>query len=278
MNNIQEHNNKFNLNGCNIEIRGYSKGGNATYFWIPQWKIMLDAGIPSAYTPKHIFITHSHSDHTWGLPNVLTNTTNCLTIYVPEGTKSLYDNFILSAMQLTNNNIEFKKSDTDKIYKIVEVNENSEISIDNKNLIVKTVRTFHDVPSYGYAFFGKRRRVKHEYIGQNIKELKNANINPIEIVFVPLLVYTGDTNQKCINDVIFQTYKFPVVMMECTFIKSLETKPRKENNDHIEWNEICDYVVTNRETTFVLFHFSSMYEINELKNFFGKYDNVHIWI
>lgn len=39
-----------------------------------QLRIAFDAGIPMHYPVKHILLTHTHSDHAYNLPIVLTET------------------------------------------------------------------------------------------------------------------------------------------------------------------------------------------------------------
>jgi len=48
-----------------ITITGYSKAADATYFYIPEWKTMLDVGGSNkSFTgARNFFLTHSHLDH-----------------------------------------------------------------------------------------------------------------------------------------------------------------------------------------------------------------------
>lgn len=43
-------------------------------FYLEQLRIAFDAGIPMHYPLQHIFITHTHSDHAYNLPIILTET------------------------------------------------------------------------------------------------------------------------------------------------------------------------------------------------------------
>ena len=46
-----------------LQFKGHGVAGCASSFWIPQFRLMFDAGLLSPYQPKYICITHTHADH-----------------------------------------------------------------------------------------------------------------------------------------------------------------------------------------------------------------------
>src|SRR3990172_11778137 len=56
-------------------IQGHSKAGERTGFWLEPLNIVLDAGLSTYKTPKCIFLTHSHTDHSDHIPNIFGTTT-----------------------------------------------------------------------------------------------------------------------------------------------------------------------------------------------------------
>ena len=53
------------------EICGHSRAGERTGIWLKPLRIVLDAGMVTYWTPKAIFLTHSHCDHTLALPCIV---------------------------------------------------------------------------------------------------------------------------------------------------------------------------------------------------------------
>ena len=54
--------------GTQYTLRGFSIAALRTNFFIKELSIMLDGGLSANYSPDHIFITHSHTDHIANLP------------------------------------------------------------------------------------------------------------------------------------------------------------------------------------------------------------------
>ena len=49
----------------------------------PALSIMFDAGLRTHQTPNNIFITHTHCDHFFDLPIILTGVNKLVNIYTP---------------------------------------------------------------------------------------------------------------------------------------------------------------------------------------------------
>jgi len=62
----------FTIPKYNLTIKGFSRAGDKTGFYIPQLHLFFDAGIQCYYQPEFIFITHCHTDHFFALSMLLT--------------------------------------------------------------------------------------------------------------------------------------------------------------------------------------------------------------
>ena len=93
---------------------------------------------------KHIFITHFHGDHYYGLLGLLSSMSlnkreDDLDLYFPEGYKSLIENFI----KYGNVNLTYKLN-------FIELKKNQVISFND--LSITTIKLDHSILSYGYVF------------------------------------------------------------------------------------------------------------------------------
>ena len=91
-----------------LSIKGSSVSAEATGFYVPELEIHLDAGFKPEGFIKQFFITHSHSDHTDGLPRILvTKPENgeIIEIYVPEEIVDACRLYIKSALDFSKSNV-----------------------------------------------------------------------------------------------------------------------------------------------------------------------------
>ncbi|KAL2164300.1 hypothetical protein VTH06DRAFT_3516 [Thermothelomyces fergusii] len=78
----------------NLTLTGRSRAAWHTSFVIPQLNLLLDAGrVINHLRPKHIFLTHGHSDHTLLTP-VFVKRSDPPDIYCPAEMKDALDSFI----------------------------------------------------------------------------------------------------------------------------------------------------------------------------------------
>ena len=273
----------FKPNGNNISLKGYSIAGKSTGFFIPQLKFMFDAGIGSLFNPKHIFITHLHSDHTQALPQLLTGISTKPNVFIPKNMSKYIIDYLLSFEKMTN----CDETLTDEIFKdrftLIEVENGNEIIINSgKTYCINIFNTCHCLPSVGYAVFEIKKTIKPEYKNLS-KEEKNKMIDDNIDIFIttkiPLLVYTGDTTTECYNNEIFNMYKFPLIITECSFIKELNKKDLSHLM-HTSIEDIEPFIKSHPETQFVLVHWSERYSKEQIYNNIESksFINVKIWL
>lgn len=266
--------------GTNLTLEGYSVAARKTNFYIPELKVMLDCGLTSVMIPDYIFITHCHSDHCYNLPMVLVDLgEKKIDIYVPVKKKNDIRDFINSTYVMVSGK---KNPNVHKKYTLHGVIENTQLKINirNKPWVVDVIKCYHTVPCIGYGFSEIRKKLKDEYkdlSGKEIGQLKREGKEVTNIITRPMFCYLGDTSYEILNDPILE--KYPVIMIECTFILP-EHEGLAFPKKHIHWSHIENYVKLHSNITFILYHFSSRYSSQEIRNFFKEIDinNVILWI
>jgi ribonuclease Z len=112
---------------------------------------------------KHIFISHLHGDHIFGLPGLLMSMSlnkriEKLTIYSPQGLKELLDTvFRISTSQLSFQ-IEYFETNPEIVQTIFETD----------SLVISTIPLKHRIPSHGFLF--KEKLGPRKIIREKIKE------------------------------------------------------------------------------------------------------------
>jgi hypothetical protein len=157
------------------------------------------------------------------------------------------------------------------------------------------VRVFdmdHSVPCCGYGFYDTRQKLKKEYEGLPGKEIAalrrtDPNLQISEERLVPQFVFLGDTTASVFEKYGEELLRFPVIIVECSFIDHEQHGQRAADVKHVIWvsvrnaplgqvtcfvlqTDLHPYVAQHPEITFVLIHFSQQYTVPQIKEFFTK--------
>lgn len=113
----------------------------------------------------HIFITHLHGDHIYGLPGVLGSRSfqgaeSPLTVYGPKGIRS----YIETSLRTSATRLRYELA-------IIEIDDHMDIEMDQHRVIVRKLD--HNVPSYGYRIEEKSKPGK-----LLVDRLKAAGVPP----------------------------------------------------------------------------------------------------
>ena len=267
---------EMKLPGTTLTLRGHSRGSEKTGFYIPQLKLMFDAGVTTYFEPQTILITHCHLDHCNALPMILASAAvQCApspVVCCPKEQLDLFEIFVHSAYQLNHATYSgFGK-------RFVGVAHGDRIPIE-KTHFAKVFRLHHSVPSVGYGIYEERTKLAEKYKGLSSKELYELRAQGVELSeYAPakILAFICDTT----TDVFVhnpELLSFPIIIVECTFFEE-SLLALAEQSQHVHWLKLKPYVIGNPNITFILIHFSMRYEdLNVLIPDNEKPPNVIIW-
>ena len=258
-----------------ITLEGSSISAVETSIYVPELGILLDAGRDPEICVDHVFITHSHIDHTGGLSKMLIikpENDKIVQIYTP---KEISDN----CTQYITNTLNFSKSnhrdsyDYFKVYGKLPEETFEIITTTKKQLQVSVIKCFHSVPCVGYGFSEKRKKLKEQYKGlgnSEIGKLKRGGEEITEDVYQPLMVFLGDTNETIFTNA--EIFKYPVIIIECTYYHDVDISNAKKNY-HMHWKYLEQIIKLNTNIMFIVIHPSKKIDIKQIRKKY-LYDNV----
>eukprot|EP00295_Goniomonas_pacifica_P025442 CAMPEP_0175934582 /NCGR_PEP_ID=MMETSP0108-20121206/20572_1 /TAXON_ID=195067 ORGANISM="Goniomonas pacifica, Strain CCMP1869" /NCGR_SAMPLE_ID=MMETSP0108 /ASSEMBLY_ACC=CAM_ASM_000204 /LENGTH=171 /DNA_ID=CAMNT_0017258441 /DNA_START=323 /DNA_END=838 /DNA_ORIENTATION=- len=144
----------------------------------------------------------------------------------------------------------------------------------------------HPVPCVGYVFSERRQMLKEEYRGlpgPEIGQLRKAGTQVTEEVDRPLFAFLGDTSARGVTAIWSDLQGVPVVFVECTSIDAGE-EDSAEQRGHVHWRTLLPLVKAEKDTTFVLIHFSLKFSDTQLQDYFRQeaaengLTNVVLWL
>ncbi len=269
------------------KIVGRSRAGDATAFAIPELKWVFDCGARvQTWTPKVIFLTHTHADHVHFLFQ-MRDEDKPPTIYLPavslpfvEACAKAYQEMIDCASSDEQGNKEGTKA-TEWILKATEPNEEIFLAHGGHRFVVRTLRMDHRIPCLGYSVFRIQSRLKEEYkglSGKEIGQLRKSGVEIKESYEEPYLCFLGDTTAKVFKEYPDVARQHSIVVVECSFHDE-KSKERAKITKHMHWDDLRPVVAAHPDTMFVLIHFSLKYSALTLRRFFCEqqivYDNIH---
>lgn len=266
------------IKDTSFTLSGFSIAAFRSGFFSKELNCMFDAGLSSPFSPDNIFITHLHTDHIANIPFSFYGGDNMITVYVPNGTEKMVEEFIKSAHPY----YDYGAEDFVMNYKVVGLKPATKIPIMIKKAehLLETFECFHGVPCIGYGLTEIKKKLSDEYIGLDkteIIKLKKSGVDITKRVLKHFFLYLGDTSAEILLNP--EISKYSTVMIECTFIDDDEFE-RACQTKHIHWSQLKDYVLSHPDITFILYHFSSRYKKEYIKDFFDGLviSNVVPWI
>ena len=215
-------------------------------------------------------------DHSGQIHKILVEQSCHPIIIVPEPIVDNVKDVITSMFRLSTRNLKLRVHER---YNIIGVIPDTELilNIKNHDWKIDIIRCHHSVPTDGFGFSELRKKLKDEYKGmekEDIIRLKREGVELTELVEYPQFCYLGDTTHKVLeNDILL---KFPVIMIECTFLEYEYIREAKKKK-HINWYNLEPYIREHPEIQFILYHFSARYNpygSNLVDSFFSEYQDI----
>jgi ribonuclease BN (tRNA processing enzyme) len=295
-------------------LQGHSKAGERTGFWLSPLNILLDCGLSTYRSPKCMFLTHTHTDHSAQSTNIYTprskplNGQNKLVgrpFVMHNSIFDIMEKLFCSYADLANGQLN-SVNEKDSVWKMsgahpfVITNEKREFDFDKRSdvtevhgniitipglykLNVEILNCYHRTPCIGYGFITVSNKLKEKYKKLNSKEIRDLRLSGTEITEqknIPQLAFYGDTTIKALSD--HDTWKkYPIIVIECTIYYKKENDRRLDS--HISWTQIEKYLVENQDNQFILIHSSMNVDDKWLTEFECKkkeeldIDNFCIW-
>lgn len=248
-----------------FSVRGVSVGGVYTSLQVPELSAVLDAGmaLKSFAGSDRLFLSHGHLDHAGALGallglRALMRKSKPLRVFCP--TESAAD---LSAAVTAMSRLQRHDLPTEVIG--MEPGDEQPLGAD---LWVRAVRTLHRVPSRGYQFFRRVKKLRPEHAslpGPEIGRRRRAGEDLFSVEERHELAYATDTLPEVLDREPALT-SARVLILECTFLDDKKPVSVARAGCHIHLDDLIA-----RADRFagvehlVLMHFSQIYSPAEVR-------------
>ncbi|MFT5821193.1 MAG: ribonuclease Z [Crocinitomix sp.] len=254
----------------NLTLTGYSTALFATWFFIEELGIVLDAGdglaaglLQKGGKVRHIFVSHADRDHLTGLLqfNQLNSRKGSPIIYYPKACGSF------PAIQAFSAKFDPHVNGAD--WRPIEFGTEHLVA---KDIVVEAIRNSHvSAPdevskSLSYKIFKTKRKLKPEYLGLAGNEIRDLIANKgndfvTNEVRENVLSYSGDTPVEDYE----RWNNSNILIHEATFLgNDAELKHAPNKNKHSNLSEVMEMLANINVNKVILSHFSPRYEQEEI--------------
>jgi ribonuclease Z len=266
--------------GNNSALPAYDRHPTSQVVTLDQFQFLIDCGEGTQMQLarykirrsriNHIFISHLHGDHYFGLPGLITSMgllgrDTDLHLYAPPELKPIIDLMLTAADTKFGYTLHFHPLD------------NEGVLIDESRFSVETFHVYHRIRCWGFVFREKKkpRKINKETIGsyrltagqfEQLKMGEDVTTSTGEVVLNEAVTipntparsyaYCADT---VYNPQIAEKVKgVSLIYHETTYLKGLED--RALQRFHSTTHQAADIAVRANATNLLIGHFSSKYE------------------
>lgn len=253
-----------------FKMRGHSRAGERTGFMMTDVGICFDAGMSCWAVPRCILISHSHTDHSFALPMMVTAQPKKAKVFAPPEAVPFLSRHVLVTAQLNACSTELQEVDSCD-FQAVDVGETVNLSAKGRRLTATAVKCPHRVPSIGYCINEKKDKLLEQFkdlTGPEIGAKRKAGEVITEEISEKKMAFMGDTTIE-LFDLHPELLQYPLIFIECTFwTEGLQESAHKRG--HIHWDSLKPFVLGNPDTIFVLIHFTLRFSERDIEEFFTK--------
>jgi ribonuclease Z len=242
-----------------LRLAGGSRAGEASLLLVPQLRLALDAGRPArALVPlQHVVVSHGHMDHVLGLPAWASqrqlNGIPGGTVYAPASIAGPIAELLAACARL----------ESGRPYDVeVRTVAPGEVVPLRRGFDLRFLRTSHWVETLGCCIEWVRLRLRPQFVGQGVEELRrarNAGQSITEDVRTPLVAYLADTGPE-----VFAEHPVlsavEVLVVECTFLRPTD-RERARRFGHMHLDDLAALAPTLTNRHLVLTHLSRRHRL-----------------
>jgi len=257
--------------GKGLTLYGWSMGSVSTGFFIPELRLLLDTERRKPFEAEFVLVTHSHTDHIFGLPHRIMGA-NPL-VFIPQESEQLVRDFVLATFRMG-----FHDSKAEIKLNLRGVKPGQHHVLKN-GFCAEVFDLDHSIPCRGYGIYEARTKLREKYRMLDRKAiiaLKSAGCSDLfEDIAYPRFAYLTDTTTTVFAKYGEEIFRYPYIITECTFLpcktgtteESAECDALAEKARHTSWGKIQPIIDSHPKNTFILMHFSQRYSRADLCTF-----------
>jgi len=250
-----------------LEVIGYSVGGEETVVAVPQLDVCFDVGKApdQIISINHVLLTHGHIDHAAGFAYYLSH--RQFDGQVP-GTMVVPKNLLSPVRQILDG---WGVLDGNRIpVNLIGVGPGDEVQI-KPNLFARAFPPDHCKGSLGYCVLEKRKKIKPEYAGltgPQIVALKRQGTVIYTLLELPIVSYLGDTQYVDYSSLPY-VVNSKILIAECTFYEP-DHLDRAQAGRHMHVTQLARFLEPLRNEHVILTHITQRTTLQEVRRILKK--------
>lgn len=250
-------------------IRGVSVGGVYTSLYVQELDVLLDVGIAarSFAAVDDLFLSHGHADHVGAITSFLGMRglirKGRPRVFLPAAIVGDLESSLAAMSRLQRYDLGID---------CVPMIAGAEHSL-RADLWVRAFPTFHPVPSLGYQFYRRVKKLRPEHAdlpGREIARRRKAGDESLFYMEDRLEVaYATDTLVRVL-DATPSIGTSRVLILECSFLDDKKSLAASRAGCHIHLDELLERADALQNEHVVLMHFSQIYRPDEVRTILQK--------
>jgi ribonuclease Z len=217
-------------------IQGVSVAGEQAVVHVPELDLAFDVGLcpRPVLAAQTIALSHTHMDHVAALPywfsqrwfQKMSNQGRCLA----------HPKVVEPLRRMMASWVDLERQRTP--HEIIPVEPDQDFEL-RPNLVIRAIEVSHTVPAMAWVVIERRSKLKGEFVGlpqERLRNLRAEGVQITQIMEIPLVAYTGDTEPGpfLLRPEFCQAQ---VVVTECTFFEE-EHRDRAKIGKHIHVEDL----------------------------------------